>query len=672
MPSSIQRTIGWRWAKSSLWGRPPVCRFPEPLAPWTPKLFLVLAWLAFCQVVSGAPTTASQAATVVRGWLRHDPTPVGEVLPSGIQSVEAIKDGAGGYLCFVVYLEPSGFAIVSPEDGVEPLIAFSSRGRFEASAANPLGALILNDLPKRVAKARRVGLAGEDAGVVACRGKWNRLKQASQQSALLSSSGVTPSDVRIAPLIQSLWSQSTVHGSVACYNYYTPPYEAGNASNYVAGCVATALAQLMRYYKYPLTSVGTNSFSIKVDGTTSTRRLRGGDGVGGPYSWADMPNIPISPTTIQCQAIGALLYDAGIASQMDYTATNSGATLNIAANALVNVFHFSKAICGNNSQGLGTALTAMINPNLDARRPVILGILGTVGGHAVVCDGYGYSVSTLYHHLNMGWADTNNAWYALPTITTGNGTFDTIQNCIYNAFTNGTGEIISGRVVDGGGLPVVGAAVSAVRSALTHTYSATTDTNGIYALVELPSLANFTINVAKTGYYAATKSASTSLSANYGANSGNVWGLDFNLSMVPVTLSLKADPVQAGTVSGGGEFVPGTLNQIEATAAAGWFFYRWQDDVRLNPRIVTIPASNVIYTASFVQSSKLSRLIASNSILTMSIQGTPGGVTRIDYSTNLAQWQPLATNLTNIGGTIYFSDMIGTNSPSRFYRAVIP
>jgi Peptidase C10 family/Carboxypeptidase regulatory-like domain/Divergent InlB B-repeat domain len=514
---------------------------------------------------------------------------------------------------------------------------------------------------------------GEDAGVVACRGKWDRLKQASQQSALLSSSSVTPSDVRIAPLIQSLWSQSTVHTSVACYNYYTPPYEPGNASNYVAGCVATALAQLMRYYQCPSTSVGTNSFSITVDGTTNMSRLRGGDGVGGPYSWADMPNVPISPNTIQCQAIGALLYDAGISSHMDYTAKSSGATLNDAASALEKVFHFRKAVYGGNGSALGAALTAMINPNLDARRPVILGILGAVpGGHAVVCDGYGYSVSTLYHHLNMGWAGTDNAWYALPTILTGLGTFDTIQDCIYNAFTNGTGEIISGRVVDGGGLPVEGAAVSAVRSAPPHTYLATTDTNGIYALIELPSRANFTINVAKTGYYTATKSASTSLSANYGANSGNVWGLDFNLNMMPVTLSLKADPVQAGTVSGGGEFVPGTLNQIEATAAAGWFFYRWQDDVRLNPRTVTIPASNVIYTASFVQPSKLSRLIASNSILTMSIQGTPGGVNRIDYSTNLVQWQPLATNLTNIEGTIYFTDMIGSHSPNRFYRAVIP
>ena len=46
----------------------------------------------------------------------------------------------------------------------------------------------------------------------------------------------------------------------------------------------------------------------------------------------------------------------------------------------------------------------MINPNLDASYPAILGITDAVGGgHEIIVDGYGYNVSTLYHHLNLGW-----------------------------------------------------------------------------------------------------------------------------------------------------------------------------------------------------------------------------------------------------------------------------
>ena len=72
------------------------------------------------------------------------------------------------------------------------------------------------------------------------------------------------SDVRIAPLTQTTWDQQTAAaaGTAACYNYYTPPYGAGNTTNYPAGCVATAMAQLMRYYQFPTTGVGTASFTI--------------------------------------------------------------------------------------------------------------------------------------------------------------------------------------------------------------------------------------------------------------------------------------------------------------------------------------------------------------------------------------------------------------------------
>ena len=106
----------------------------------------------------------------------------------------------------------------------------------------------------------------------------------------------------------------------------------------------------------------------------------------------------------------------------------------------------------------------MINPNLDARYPVLLGIEGS-SGHAVVADGYGYSASTLYHHLNLGWSGASTAWYALPLIDTGSGfTFKVVDQCVYNAYTNGSGEIISGRVLDQISRPVINATVTATRT----------------------------------------------------------------------------------------------------------------------------------------------------------------------------------------------------------------
>lgn len=614
---------------------------------------------------AAAPATQSRAAAVVRGWLKADARPLGEFIPKQIQRVEVIANATGETLGFVVHLQPAGFVLVSADDAIEPVIAFSSGGTLELSAANPLGALVLGDLPNRLAWARRVG--DTEPLVIESRKKWNRLKLA-DQSPVLNSSGVTPSDIRIAPLTQSRWSQSTVNG-LACYNYFTPPYAAGNAQNDVSGCVATAIAQLMRYYQFPTTSVGTASFSISVDGTATTAQLRGGDGAGSPYSWANMPNVPSSPTATQCQAIGALLYDSGIASKMSYTSSSSAASLSTARSALQNVFHYPSAIYTYSSAGFGSNLLAMINPNLDARRPVIIGITGSPGGHAVVCDGYGYNSATLYHHINMGWAGTDTAWYALPTIPTTLGTFTSVQDCIYNVFTNASGEIISGRVVDISGVPVSGATVTA---RATSTYSSTTDANGIYALVQLPSKTSYSLTVSKTGYATSSATASTRTSANNGSQSGNVWGIDFRLGATPVSLTLTASPVQGGTMVGSGAFAPGVQTQISATAANGWSFYQWQDGVKLNPRAITIPASNVAYTASFIQPPTLTTSILTNSNISLAIQCTPGASNRIEYSTNLVQWWALASNLANLNGTIYFTDKSASNAPRRFYRVVVP
>ena len=133
------------------------------------------------------------------------------------------------------------------------------------------------------------------------------------------------------------------------------------------------------------------------------------------------------------------------------------ANLNFSLNAQRrDVFDYSNAVKGSNSGGnIGSALNSMVNPNLHAGFPVLLGITGN-GGHAIVCDGYGYHASTLYHHLNLGWAGANTAWYNLPTVDTTQGTWTSVYKCVYNIYKTGTGEILSGRAVDWNGTPIPG------------------------------------------------------------------------------------------------------------------------------------------------------------------------------------------------------------------------
>jgi hypothetical protein len=294
--------------------------------------------------------------------------------------------------------------------------------------------------------------------------------------------------------------------------------------------VATAMAQIMRYFSWPNSGVGTASFYITVDGVSQSRSLRGGDGLGGAYKWTSTSMVldPDSSTgDPQRQAIGDLTSDAGVAVHMDYAASASGAYLQDAQYAMVNTFGYSNAIWGTSRTTIPTNnLLLMLNPDLDAALPVLLGIYGSTVGHAVVADGYGYNTSTLYYHLNLGWAGTADAWYNLPTIDAGGYSFTEVGDCIYNIYTNGSGEIISGRVLDAVGNPLSGATVTATRTN-GSIYGATTNTQGIYALVKVPSSSTYTLTAVKPRYRSSSRVVTTGFSSQ--SHPGNLWGPDFSL-----------------------------------------------------------------------------------------------------------------------------------------------
>jgi len=495
-----------------------------------------------------------------------------------VQAVEARLDEKGLPVYYVVHLEPSGFVVVTGEDRVEPVVCFSS-GHYDSAPDNPLTALLEGDARIRVENARRrsaphpkhSAAEAENESEVAALRKWRMLLD-QPGSAFTTQRVLEPSDPRVDPLIQSKWAQTTECGT-ACYNYYTPPGPDGSYSNYSAGCVGIALAQLMRYYRYPGLGVGTRSFDITIcGGTPEPRALRGGDGAGGPYNWTAMPLDPdCGLTTDQRQAIGALCHDAGVAAKTDYCSTGSGASLINAWSALLNVFYFENAkVYGSLSSIPLDKLYKMVNPNLDAGRPVILGLTRSGGGHMVLCDGYGYDSSTLYHHLNMGWAGLDDTWYNLPLVDASTYEYDAVTGCIYNVYTEGSGEIISGRVTDSEGNPIAAALVSA------QSYSDVTDSRGLYALGPVPSNTSMVVQVRKEGYLFADRQVTTGYSQSGGINSGNLWGVDF-VGRQPISISDAkscADGVTAAIANGvvtavfGDWFYVESANRTSGIAAA--------------------------------------------------------------------------------------------------------
>jgi uncharacterized protein YjdB len=457
----------------------------------------------------GKPVTPEDAVQAVAGWLVIDGRPLEENLGAVSARVRMYGDASEVFsrdqaLYYAVFLEPKGIVFVPADDQVEPIPAWQpDAGDYDPSENGPFQALVIADLKGRVKSARNAeaklhgklhGLSAEPSEE---QEKWNRLRAAkapkSEAKGEVRSQASSVSDLRVGPLLQSAWDQTA---KSPLYNYYTP-------GNYVAGCVATAMGQVMRYFKYPQAGIGTKSFSFTVDDKPRSGTTRGGDGRGGPYRWDAMPFQPgNSATTAERQNIGALLFDIGISVKSSYTLDETGATMALAFKRLTDTFRYSNAVYGATASRTrllpipSEVLNRMVNSNLDAGLPVLLGITGAEGGHAIAADGYGYSASTLYHHLNMGWGGPDNAWYALPRIET-SPQFSTVNGCVYNVYPTGKGEIISGRVLDSSGAPISGATVSLTGSAVA---SATTDAKGIFAFAKLPSNGTYTLTAKKAGY----------------------------------------------------------------------------------------------------------------------------------------------------------------------------
>lgn len=510
-------------------------------------LAAAMAVISVCSRNSwGRPTTQEQAKKVVAGWLRADPRPLGATLGRHVKKADTFTNDDGEPIYYIVYLEPSGFVIVPADDLVEPIIGFVERGTYDPSPANPLGALVTSDLQARIAAARdteKLQTSGAMEAALEAQAKWEQLVSLAEAVGIMQLSSI--SDVWVAPLVQSKWAQTTCchepnEPELACYNYYTPPFTMpnGDPCNYPCGCLATAMAQVMRFHEYPATLAGTGPCTITVDGNSFAPLPRGS------YSWSDMvfePNCDTSDP--QCQAIGAICFDSGITVNMSYTAACSRAVFSKAKYALMRRFSYSSAIYGCNWPGSSSPdidpvlLNIMINPNVDAGNPVILKIPAPppADSHAIVADGYGYNASTLYHHLNMGWEGFYDGWYDL-TQDVIDSNYGKVDAAIYNIFVSGTGEIISGRVTTLLGDPITDVYVQAKEDApFTWPVADMTNNNGIYALrgqllfSQIKSNTTYDMAIGKQGYVflPPNLTVTTGISRDDHNQPGNIWPVNF-------------------------------------------------------------------------------------------------------------------------------------------------
>lgn len=219
----------------------------------------------------------------------------------------------------------------------------------------------------------------------------------------------------VSPLLeieQINWNQE------GFYNY-SCPYDAAAGTYAYAGCVAVAMAQTMRYFKFPATGAGSHSYVHPAYGALSA------DFENTTYNWASMPGALSGENT----DVANLLFHCGVAVNMDYkiAAPGSAASFPAAATALRDYFRYPSAaymskddFFFDSDEYLQTIRNELING-----RPVIYELLGDPG-HAVVCDGFDGD----YFHLNFGWGGAENGYFLLSGVQYAGGEFGFLGNAI--------------------------------------------------------------------------------------------------------------------------------------------------------------------------------------------------------------------------------------------------
>lgn len=276
----------------------------------------------------------------------------------------------------------AGFVIVAADDDVTPILGYSDSGAFDPNDTPESLRKWLDGYEAQIFYVRENRLKADDK----IRANWTELQNG--VPALSETSGV-------GPLLQSTWNQGPNE------NLYTPGATP-------TGCVATAMAQLMYYWKFPAQGEGFHSYVENDYGALWA------DFGSSFYNWAIMPWHPNTPN----QEISHLMYDCGIALDMNYSPIGSGASTQNVPAVLTRYFKYdpNTAVFKFREGNTDGQWIDLLKQELDALRPMQYRGTGSGGGHSFVCDGY--DNNNLFH-FNWGWGGSSDGFFNVNALNPG-------------------------------------------------------------------------------------------------------------------------------------------------------------------------------------------------------------------------------------------------------------
>ncbi len=351
--------------------------------------------------------TAEKLAKNFAFSLNSDNTQFGSVTTNAVKTDLIATNGEASY--FVIHFKPVGFVIVSAEDATTPVLGYSFDNNIDLNNLPPQLDYWLKNYSDQITYVRENHLvASEDI-----RSKWDLY--------LTDKPEITnfPKSKTIAPLLPCNWDQGKY------YNELCPKDNGGDAGHVYVGCVATAMAQVMFYYRYPQQGIGTHSYTHPTYGLQSANY---GTTI---YDWNAMLNqLPTNNLEV-----ARISYQAGVSINMDYGAQGSGANTSSVPGALISHFGYNSSCIFYNRFSFSTVnWLNLIRGDLDLKRPVIYSGFPQGGGtgHCWLLDGY---QNTDFYHMNFGWSGGSNGFFYVDNITPqGAGNFNSGHGAVFHTY----------------------------------------------------------------------------------------------------------------------------------------------------------------------------------------------------------------------------------------------
>jgi hypothetical protein len=363
------------------------------------RIFTVFVFLTYAIFSFARPVDVSRARLIAGNYLvYHTGSRIYKTAPDLQLAYKSVSVATGSnQVYFYVFNSGNGFVIISGDDAAIPVLGYSNDNAFRPENIPYSVAKWLENYKEQI----RYIADNNIPATPEITQNWNVLLNGTP-------SGAPQASNTVSPLITTTWDQAPNYNAMC-------PFDNIKNKHAVSGCVATAMAQVLKFWNWPETGTGFHSYNDQTYGTQSAS-------FGGTtYDWSSMPNSISSSNS----AIATLMYHCGVSVNMTYGVDESSSYVisaqspitNCAEYALRTYFDYKTSLSGIQRANYSDAnWISTIEAELSAGRPVIYAGFGSGGGHCFVCDGFDASDKM---HMNWGWGGYYNGYFEVSALNPG-------------------------------------------------------------------------------------------------------------------------------------------------------------------------------------------------------------------------------------------------------------